>query len=686
MTFPIRKSSHSQFNLILDRQCFSILALSGYEALNTAYYFEIEILSPFIDAEQYLATEAQLQFMNSGNKTFEPARQLTGIITAIECLGAYADQQLCYRITLSSRLALLENFSGTRVILGQTPLLIAKNLLSQINYHDIQLDTGYVQQHYSAKPYTLQLPQESAAAFLQRLLARVGLIYWIGSENGKEKIHFADNNKGFVDCGLTPISYNTATGFALNPGLYQFQASAKVGYQQIHVREYNAGRPTQKIQATQPVASATPKPITDTFNYYGGGSLDTATAQHEARLRAERQVVEAQSYRVKGNLPSLGIGQIIQLNSSLLPPNYQGEYVITAIRHHASQPSGQQGQGLEMHYHQELSLLPKHITYRSALLDHPPMPALLQAKIESVGSYALLNEEGHYQLRLLSDIATTAHMQALPPLRRASCYTGEAPSGWHMPLAEGTEVLLSAQNGDPDRLVILATVPYAETLSPVIAANKHQYRFVSQAQHQLLFDEFEHKHKVRLSTQNDDNQLCLDATTDVASASLISKQGSVLVQAGKSIRLESGEDTLECGENDRIHTIVNQCETRTDQGDLQYQAHTTHMLQARQNLKLYADRNGYINSAAELSMHVQGGASYLIIGKQAEFETQGNIKFSSNQNITILAKSDGSLSCMQNNAGIQMDAEGNIHLYGQVQLNAINEVVYKGVIRYGEVY
>ncbi len=55
----------------------------------------------------------------------------------------------------------------------------------------------------------------------------------------------------------------------------------------------------------------------------------------------------------------------------------------------------------------------------------------------------------------------------------AQSYSG-AGYGQHHPLHKGTEVLLSYIDGDPDRPIIVGSVPNAGTVSPSTTANATQ--------------------------------------------------------------------------------------------------------------------------------------------------------------------------------------------------------------------
>jgi type VI secretion system secreted protein VgrG len=109
-----------------------------------------------------------------------------------------------------------------------------------------------------------------------------------------------------------------------------------------------------------------------------------------------------------------------------------------------------------------ISCIKRETPFRSATVAHPKLPMTLTARIESDGPYAKLDEQGKYNVRALFDLSDTRHTQATIPLRRLSPYGGPANQsnvGMHTPLHDGDEVLISCLNGDPDRPMVVGSVP-----------------------------------------------------------------------------------------------------------------------------------------------------------------------------------------------------------------------------------
>src|SRR3546814_915914 len=91
--------------------------------------------------------------------------------------------------------------------------------------------------------------------------------------------------------------------------------------------------------------------------------------------------------------------------------------------------------------------------------------------------YAQPDEDGRYKVRLTFARQRYGGNQNSAWLRMATPYAGGSATqglnnaGMHFPLREGTEVLITFLNGNPDRPVIMAALPNVEAPSVVSATN-----------------------------------------------------------------------------------------------------------------------------------------------------------------------------------------------------------------------
>jgi type VI secretion system secreted protein VgrG len=139
----------------------------------------------------------------------------------------------------------------------------------------------------------------------------------------------------------------------------------------------------------------------------------------------------------------------------------------------------------------------------------PKLPGIITAQIEANGSsYASLDEMGRYKVRLPFDLSDTKNHEASRYIRLAQPYSG-SNYGMHFPSHEGAEMVLACIDGNPDRPLGLATVPNADTISPVVSGNKQESVIRTAAGNEFVLDDTDQKQKVRLNT-NAKHTLLLD--------------------------------------------------------------------------------------------------------------------------------------------------------------------------------
>jgi type VI secretion system secreted protein VgrG len=130
----------------------------------------------------------------------------------------------------------------------------------------------------------------------------------------------------------------------------------------------------------------------------------------------------------------------------------------------------------------------------------PQIPGILTAKIEANGSeYADLDDMGRYKVRLPFDLSNTKNHEGSRYIRLAQPYSGQN-YGIHFPSHEGAEMILACINGNPDRPLGIGTIPNANTLSPVVSANKQQSVIRTAGGNQMILDDTDKKQKVHLNS------------------------------------------------------------------------------------------------------------------------------------------------------------------------------------------
>jgi type VI secretion system secreted protein VgrG len=134
------------------------------------------------------------------------------------------------------------------------------------------------------------------------------------------------------------------------------------------------------------------------------------------------------------------------------------------------------GTGTERSYTNTIHAIDARLTYRPPRrTPKPRIHGVLTARIEpgpgeQIGEFAQLDEDGRYTVKFYFDAGAAAGPLSSRPVRMIQAHAGPY-YGLHMPLKPGIEVLMVFMDGDPDRPLILGSVPNPITPSPVTKDN-----------------------------------------------------------------------------------------------------------------------------------------------------------------------------------------------------------------------
>ncbi len=679
----------AHLHLVVGSLALPVLALRGEEALSEAFCLNLEVLADAgLDLTELLVEPVRLSLR--GND--ESVRQIAGILTELEDIGLHTDGRRRLALRLESALARLRRQTDTRIILNRSAVDIVRQTLLGHGFAENRL-RFHLSRHYPVRPYTLQA-QETDYAFVQRLLARAGIFFWSSAESGEEVLHFSDHNShcSFLERGA--LEYLPPDGMPATDSA----AQARVGFGRLEVlQSMTTGRfqvhgvndqlPSRRLTAAAAAQDVPESATAAAAMHFATGVRHPAEAEAEARLRAERARVEAWQLSASGDVADLAPGAVLSLDASRFGPGYSGDYLITGLRHRASQYAGQAVARADLPYRVEALLIRRETPYRPAIGAHPELPATFTARIESAGSQPQLDEQGRYRVRAIFDRSATAHAEASAPLRRLSPHggpSGKSPSGWHTPLNDGAEVLLSCLNGDPDRPMIVGTLPNPSNPSPVTSANPHQNLLRTAAGNQLCLDDHREQSAITLGTFAGHNMLQLDAAALGHNVRLASARGAMQWQAKKTLEIRSGNTLTERVGGDRIQSVENLHRTVTQSAEIHHQAATDYRQQAGKNLQMRAQKNLEIRSGKLLRIDVEEGQQVTVKGPRATFTVRdGNLHLQVARDLRIEGEGGGDITFGQSGGGFVIKADGTVQLFGnQVMLQAAGGVALNGQVNH----
>lgn len=321
--------------------------------------------------------------------------------------------------------------------------------------------------------------EETDWDFIQRWLEHEGYFYWFEHNKDGEKLIIADQNTDTtkIDDPAT-VSYRernnlstggTATVWSWN--LLQKRIPARVA-----VFDYNYRTPNVPLVATADIDTA--RGFGSVF-FYGEHFKDNKQGKVIADVRAERILSGRRTYSGRTDCSRFRAGHRFELENHHDAAN-DGLYLITSIEHRAGYPvrggdSLEQGD-MPQRYSARFEAIPDDVQFRpEQVTPWPRVHGILHAHIDAdtAGDFAQIDSQGRYKVKLPFDTSGKKGTKVSRWVRMAQPYSGSG-YGSHFPLHKGTEVLLAHIDGDPDRPIIVGSVPNAHTMSPSTSPNATQ--------------------------------------------------------------------------------------------------------------------------------------------------------------------------------------------------------------------
>jgi type VI secretion system secreted protein VgrG len=550
-----------------------------------------------------------------------------------------------YEFTLEPRLRQLSYVIQSQIFQNKSVIEIVTDVLSMYMTEgtDFKIDAQYEVkgEDYPKREFTVQY-NESDLDFIQRLLEEEGLFYFFDHSGDREIVVITNKKDAVKPLDNTPkLPFRPETGMHAEDGEYVGSLHRTVrwaGVGQTVIKDYNYRTPENPVLGIVETEGATGE-----YYHYGDHVKTASEAKRLAQIRAEMLFCEREIYRGSSIARSMHTGHRFTLEHADAE-GFNGDYLITRVIHRGDVQTEEDEAALggskkaKPHYTNSFEAIPAGIQYRPRLMTpKPKAPGILTAKVDGQkGSYAYLDEEGRYRMKLFFDRSEEKDGKASKAIRLAQPYAG-AGYGMHFPLHTDTEIAVGFVDGDLDRPIGLGAVPNPGKGSPVKAGNKHQNMMKSHSGNSLTLDDKEGATGIHLATSGGHKMGFDDAAG--------SKGFSVTTSGGHSLALDDK------GQGINLHTTGGIDFKLDDKG-------TQVILDTHGNTITMKDSGNNINiktAAGGLSITMDGDGGKIAIAADTE------IKLTVGQ------------------SSLTMGSDGTINLKGaKVTVEGTSEVTVKG--------
>ena len=506
-----KKANEAQFFFFCsgqDAKTFEVMNYSGADEISSLYKFDITLISANADIAADDVINKQATLLVYRDEEYYP---YSGIISEFSFMGKNHDRAT-YVVKLAPKLWLLELSRQSRIFQKKTVPQILKLVLDNAklsDYYSFKLDDA----KYPELEYVVQY-QESDLNFISRLMEKNGIWYFfnenpmlaeeVDGKSGNETLLITDKSALFEAIAAPDeILFRSEMGMTEQiededkESIHGFQYNRQVVPKDVLLKDYNYRTPEVDLTGRKAVKSGD----VGTVYEYGSHFKNVTEAAKAAEIASNRLGIQQIMIDGAGNCRGMRAGKRFTLKEHF-KDKLNTTFVITQVMHLGAHTM--EGDSMNVFsYRNRFRCIPSDLAqlFRPQLkASVPRLSGIITAQIEASGSsYASLDDMGRYKVRLPFDVSDAKNFEASRYVRLAQPYSG-ANYGMHFPSHEGSEMVLACIDGNPDRPLGLATVPNANTISPVVSANKQQSRILTAGGNELVLDDTDQKQKVTLRT------------------------------------------------------------------------------------------------------------------------------------------------------------------------------------------
>lgn len=458
-----------------------LLGVDGREELSRLFEFTLLLQSPkgpLSDADLEALVREPCAIALGPN----PGDIVHGLIDRIEHLDStrFVAQRYIARmvpqvslLTMAKRSAIYEDLTVPKMV---ETILTSYGMQAQKHFEILISNSAKSPE----REYVVQY-LETDWDFISRWLEREGYFYWFrhGKEGATLVIADANDDATQIEAPTT-ISFRERNNVVTDgeSTIWDFNVVQQRVPMRIVVVDYNYRRPSEMLVATHDVDDGG---FGNVF-HYGEHFKNADDGKEIAKLRAERHMARQRTVSGVSDCARFRVGHTFQLENHHVSA-YDTNYLITSLVHRVGYETAsertpfREGGGSDLRpYQTAFTAQPLAVPFRpEQVTPWPRVSGIIHGHVEADtgGDYAQIDESGRYKIKLPFDVGAVKGLASSRWVRMAQSYAGSG-YGMHFPLHKGTEVLVAHLDGDPDRPMIVGSVPNPHTPSPVTSKNATQ--------------------------------------------------------------------------------------------------------------------------------------------------------------------------------------------------------------------
>jgi type VI secretion system secreted protein VgrG len=419
---------------------------------------------------------------------------------------------------------------NSRAFQGKTAPEIIQTILRDAGFSsDYELSLSGT---YPARDFCLQY-RETDLDFITRLMEEEGIYYFFRAGSGREKMVVADGPQAHVATVVNPVEFTQrSTDYrSTTEHIYEMSGGEASQSGKVTLWDYNFETPSSELRAVRAIAKGGHGQTGHEIYDYPGlfGTQDRGEAL--AKVRMEAEAARHGTWRGAGTIRTLSAGETFKTRNHP-PTEAKAGFMITRARHAFMIEHDPQGPdalrsvsraalrfdfGPHELYRVTFDAVDKDLPFRAPAVTPRPEIAGVQTAIVTGPSgeeihtdkYGRVKIQFHWDREGQVDENSSVFVRCMTP------WSGKNWGMIHIPRI-GQEVVVSFEEGNPDRPLIMGMLYNAETMPPyALPANKTQSGIMTRSSksgsadtyNELMFEDLKDNELVRFQAEKDYQQI-----------------------------------------------------------------------------------------------------------------------------------------------------------------------------------
>ena len=623
-----------------------LTSFSGREAISRLFQFQIEFVSTKLDlkASDLIGKDVTIEIDRQdvdGNA--ETPRYFHAYISRFAAGGVadYGDNDVQYRTYRAELVPWLWMLTQTARCFLYFPEkedktvyeiieAVFKRAQGELSLQAAEFDLSGISDLQQRKVKHCAQYRETDFNFVSRIMEQFGAYYYFKHEDGKHTL-FVSVKNNYPKCEEAEVTFPESTSS-------QSQTDHITGWEHSYEfvsgkwehTDYNFETPSTKLNKNSPKIA--PDVVSESSSFevydYPGEFANTGDSDKEARIRQEEEEASHNVVNGSGHCKTFMPGHTFELlghPDQEYVSEHKEPYLVTSIQHSAVQAGPDSGEEQGAHYSNSFDCIPSALQYRPARTTPKPIVSGVQTAVVvgPSGEEIYTDEYGRVKVQFHWDREGQRDENTSCWIRVSQVHAGKGFGGIDIPRID-EEVIVSFEEGDPDRPLVTGRVYHKESMPPFglpgaktisgLKSNTHK----GSGYNEFVMDDTAGNELMRAHAQFD-----MDTTVENDQRTTVHNNRTDKIDVDDSETVGANQ-TVNIGANQTIEVGADQKMTVKSNRDLKVSSNETIDIGSNNELTVGANRTASVGANDELTV---SGAQKIGVA--------GAIEISSDTSITL---------------------------------------------------